>query len=231
MDRTGQGNLYSHVSHRLSSDGTSIFKRLASHSLTGRGLGIDVHGHLPMQLRLYWSTDSYTNCYSRCLVRSHLEYGENALLLDGLVNGGLVAACKCLSSWLPVDEDTPLRSFIFSAQLPAERHAFNPSFTPYPHLIESTCHCCCSDILISDQDTTTSLIWYLFNRNWVDTRWQHHTTHLQQTIHTIHREYNSGSAGRAQSLPVIPWHLPYSWGKNTEKTSVRVAQYKNNEEA
>ena len=74
------------------------------------------------------------------------------------------------------------------------------------------------------------MIWYLFNRNWVDTRWQHHTTHLQQTIHTIHREYNSESAGRAPSLRVIPWHLPYNWGKSTEKTSVRVAQYKNNEQ-
>jgi len=77
----------------------------------------------------------------------------------------------------------------------------------------------------------TYMIWYLFNRNWVDTRWQHHTTRLQQTIHTIHREYNSGSAGRAPSLRVIPWHLPYNWGKSTEKTSVRVAQYKNNEQA
>ena len=82
----------------------------------------------------------------------------------------------------------------------------------------------------------TSLSWYdmiryLFNRSWVDTRWQHHTTHLQQTIHTIHREYNSGSAGRAPSLRVIPWHLLYNWGKSTEKTSVRVAQYKNNEQA
>ena len=75
------------------------------------------------------------------------------------------------------------------------------------------------------------MIWYLFNRNWFDTRWQHHTTHLQQTIHTTHREYNSGSAGRAQSLRVIPWHLPYNWGKNTEKTSGRVAQYKKNEQA
>ena len=78
---------------------------------------------------------------------------------------------------------------------------------------------------------TYGMIWYLFNRNWVDTRWQHHTTHLQQTIHTIHREYNSGSAGRAPSLRVIPWHLAYNWGKSTEKTSVRVAQYKNNEQA
>jgi hypothetical protein len=28
---------------------------------------------------------------------------------------------------------------------------------------------------------------------------------------------NLGSAGRAPSLTVIPWHLPYSWGKSTEK--------------
>jgi len=25
------------------------------------------------------------------------------------------------------------------------------------------------------------------------------------------------SAGRASSLRVIPWHLPYNWGKSTEK--------------
>jgi len=25
------------------------------------------------------------------------------------------------------------------------------------------------------------------------------------------------SAGRALSLRVIPWHLPYNWGKSTEK--------------
>jgi len=39
------------------------------------------------------------------------------------------------------------------------------------------------------------------------------------------------NAGRAPSLRVIPWHLPYNWGKSTEKTSVRVAQYKKNEQA
>jgi hypothetical protein len=30
------------------------------------------------------------------------------------------------------------------------------------------------------------------------------------------------SAGRAPSWRVIPWHLPYNWGKSMEKTSVRV---------
>ena len=31
------------------------------------------------------------------------------------------------------------------------------------------------------------------------------------------------SAGRAPSLHIIPWHLPYNWGKS-RKTSVRVAE-------
>ena len=156
MNRTGQGNLYSHVSNKLSSAGTSIVKRMASRAVTGRGLGIDVHRYLPMQLRLYWRTNSDTDCYSRCMLRSHLEYGENELLLDGLLNGGLVGACKCLSRSQPVDEDSSLRSCIFSAQLHAERHAFNPLFIPY-HLIKSNCHCYCPDFLVSDQDTVMTV--------------------------------------------------------------------------
>src|SRR5215475_15517059 len=57
------------------------------------------------------------------------------------------------------------------------------------------------------------------------------TRHIyKQTIHKIRREENLGSAGRAPSLRAIPWHLPYNGGKSTEKTSVRVAQYKNNEQ-
>jgi hypothetical protein len=31
-----------------------------------------------------------------------------------------------------------------------------------------------------------------------------------QTIHTIQRKENLGSAGRASSLRVIPWHFPYN---------------------
>ena len=113
MNRTGQGNLYSDLSHGLSSDGTSIVENQASRSLTGRGLGIDVHKHIATQLHLYWRTDSATGCYARCLVRTQLECGEKDLLLDCLVNGGLVGACECLSRCLPVDEDGPLKSCIF----------------------------------------------------------------------------------------------------------------------
>jgi hypothetical protein len=69
---------------------------------------------------------------------------------------------------------------------------------------------------------------YTFNRSWVDTRWQQYITHLHtnSTHNTDKRKL--GSAGRAPSLRVIPWHLPYNWEKSTKKTSVRIAQYKNN---
>jgi len=37
-----------------------------------------------------------------------------------------------------------------------------------------------------------------------------------QTIHrTTQKFWNS--MGRAPSLQVIPWHLPYNWGKSMEK--------------
>jgi hypothetical protein len=44
------------------------------------------------------------------------------------------------------------------------------------------------------------------------------TSHIYtQTIHTIQRKENLGSAGRAPSLRIIPWQLPYNRGKRTEK--------------
>jgi hypothetical protein len=61
--------------------------------------------------------------------------------------------------------------------------------------------------------------WYdmihIFNRNWVDTRGQQYITQLH-TNNTQNTEKGKlGSAGRAPSLRVIPWHLPYNWGKST----------------
>jgi hypothetical protein len=67
---------------------------------------------------------------------------------------------------------------------------------------------------------------YIFNCNWVDTRCQWNSTHLHTnnsqniengTYVTIKRKKKLGSAGRAPSLRVIPWYLPYNLGKSTEK--------------
>jgi hypothetical protein len=64
-------------------------------------------------------------------------------------------------------------------------------------------------------------IWYIFNRNWVDTRWQQCSTHLHtnSTQNTENGTYITikkfktyfRSAGRALSLRVIPWNFPYDW--------------------
>jgi len=43
-----------------------------------------------------------------------------------------------------------------------------------------------------------------------------YTKDIKQTIYrTTQKVWKS--AGRAPSLLVIPWHLPYNWGKSTEK--------------
>jgi hypothetical protein len=70
-------------------------------------------------------------------------------------------------------------------------------------------------------------IWYdiFINCSWVATRWQKFSIHLhtnntqndtKQTIHRTTQKFRK-SAGRAQSLRALPWHLPYNWGKSTEK--------------
>jgi len=45
-----------------------------------------------------------------------------------------------------------------------------------------------------------------------------HTQYAKQHSSLIRK-----SAGRAPPLRVIPWHLPYNWGKSTEKPQVRAA--------
>ena len=43
-------------------------------------------------------------------------------------------------------------------------------------------------------------------------------TKIHRTAQKIHRKTKiRKSAGRAPSLRVLPWHLPYNWGKGTEK--------------
>jgi hypothetical protein len=43
-----------------------------------------------------------------------------------------------------------------------------------------------------------------------------YTERHKTTIHGITQTFWK-SAGRAPSLRVLPWHLPYNWGKSTEK--------------
>jgi hypothetical protein len=89
-----------------------------------------------------------------------------------------------------------------------------------------------------ENSSFTKLLLLLFNCNLVDTRWQQYSTHLhtnstqntEDGAHiTIKKKLWSklGRAGRAPSVGVIPWHLPYNWGKSTEKpqSSRKVPRY------
>jgi hypothetical protein len=79
-------------------------------------------------------------------------------------------------------------------------------------------------------DIRYDMIWYIFNCNWIDTRWQQYSTHLQNR-HYIeqhnrqkqnieqHSSLIRKSADRAPSLRGIPWHLSYNWGKITYSQS------------
>jgi hypothetical protein len=59
---------------------------------------------------------------------------------------------------------------------------------------------------------------YIFNRSWFDTRWQQYITHLHTDSTHNTEKGKLGCSGRAPSLRIIPWHLPYNWGKSTEKS-------------
>jgi hypothetical protein len=51
---------------------------------------------------------------------------------------------------------------------------------------------------------------YIFNRSWVDTRWQQNITHLHTNSTHNTEKGKLGSAGRTPSLRIIPWHMPYN---------------------
>jgi hypothetical protein len=69
---------------------------------------------------------------------------------------------------------------------------------------------------------------YVFNRNWVDTRWQQYITHL----HTNNTHNNEkGKFGKCRPCPnLATLAFALQLRKKYGKTSVRIAQYKNNEQ-
>jgi hypothetical protein len=51
---------------------------------------------------------------------------------------------------------------------------------------------------------------YLYNLSWVDTHWQQYITHLHTDSRHNMEKGKLGSAGRAPSMRIIPWHLSYN---------------------
>jgi hypothetical protein len=78
------------------------------------------------------------------------------------------------------------------------------------------------------------MIWwyiYIFNRNWFDIRWQEYITHLHKnnTENTEKEEF--GKCGPCPVFASYTLAFALQLRKKHGKTSVRVAQYKNNEQA
>ena len=80
---------------------SSIVERLASRSLSGRDLGIDVHRHTTELLHFFWKNIGTVRCYTHFLERRLLEDEEYTLIQDFMFKTGFSGACECLSKWLP----------------------------------------------------------------------------------------------------------------------------------
>jgi hypothetical protein len=76
---------------------------------------------------------------------------------------------------------------------------------------------------------------YIFNRSWVDTRWQQYITNLHtNSTHNTKKEKlgSERESGKCRPCPVfVNYTLAFALQlrKKHGKTSVRVAQYNNNE--
>jgi hypothetical protein len=68
-------------------------------------------------------------------------------------------------------------------------------------------------------DIWHNMIWYddiSVNCSWLPPGGSSSVHIYTQTVHRTTQKFKK-SAGRAPSLRVIPWHLPYNWGKSIEK--------------
>jgi hypothetical protein len=59
---------------------------------------------------------------------------------------------------------------------------------------------------------SVAVVQYTFTHKQYIEQYNRHEQYIEQHISLIRK-----SADRAPSLRVIPWHLPYNWGKSTEK--------------
>jgi hypothetical protein len=71
---------------------------------------------------------------------------------------------------------------------------------------------------------------YIFNRNWVDTRWQQYITHLHTNSTQNTEKEKFGKWGPCSVFASYTLAFALQLRKKHGKPSVRVAKYKNNEE-
>jgi len=85
----GQGNFHSKFKHV----GTSIVKKLASRSLTGRGLQIQEHQHIGYRLYLLWDPTIDKRDRSMCIERMFLTYNEVSDFCETLMCKAFESIC------------------------------------------------------------------------------------------------------------------------------------------
>ena len=99
----GQGNPWSLPCHALSTHRLSIVGRLASRSLTGRGLQILVHQHFGYRLHLEWSGNTNNENSVRFIERRFQMWDEAESFTTQLSSLGFEGLCTCAyeASYLP----------------------------------------------------------------------------------------------------------------------------------
>ena len=90
----GQGRHHSHVSYA----GNSVVQRLVSSSITGSGLGIEVHQHFGHRLRLVWNVNNHGKPATLCLQRVFRTYEDVNQFCTDITDGGLEGLCACLGA-------------------------------------------------------------------------------------------------------------------------------------
>jgi len=75
---------------------TSLVQKLISRSVTGQGLGLNVHVHTGLTIHLSWNpgvcTVSFQNCIAQHTVQSAVWYA----IIRQIRRRGLTGACKCV---------------------------------------------------------------------------------------------------------------------------------------
>ena len=86
-----QGNLRSHL--HLRPAGSSVVQRFATRSITGRGLGLNVHQHVGFRLHLEWQEENNTRRYFERLFETFKGVDQ---FCDDMLDGGLEGLCDCV---------------------------------------------------------------------------------------------------------------------------------------
>jgi len=118
----GQG----HFNSKFNPDGTSIIKKLASRSITGRGLQIKIHQHIGYRVHLLWDptpNDERSRCM--CIERVFSMYNEfsdfcKTLTSKAVFEGTCTCACIIVSEQFKDKIEPCYASVVKQSQKPIE---------------------------------------------------------------------------------------------------------------